>query len=454
MNKIILVLINLILFLGSAYSQDKVLLDKIVAQVGSEVILMSEIESELSYMKSINRLETDDDEAKCMLLEQIMIQKLLIDQATIDSIKVSDDQIERDLNLRMDNVLGKMGGDEELFKQYYGKTVAEMKHEYRDDIKNKILAESMQQKLMNNINITPSEVETFFKSIPEDSLPYFNSEVELSQIIIKPEVNKWEKKRAYDYAAELKERVENGEDFSEIAKKYSNDPGSASNGGDLGWITRGKLVPEFEAVAYGLKKNEISDIVETGFGFHIIKLLERRGNSIHAKHILVKPNITVNDLNETKSQLDSIREMIIADSISFEEAVKKYSFKKSMSYNNNGRMTNPMTQSTFFEMKDLPPDIYFAIENLNEGDITATMETTDQMGETIYQIIKLNTKTDPHKANLKMDYSRIQTYAKNGKKNEYINKWVLDKIKSTYFRVDKSYRTCPNIARWFNESKN
>ncbi len=447
--KKILILINILLFTANIYSQDKVVLDKIVAQVGGELVLMSDIEAEFSYLKSSNRLDMDDQEAKCMLLEQIMIQKLLIDQALIDSIEVSEEQIERDLNLRMDNVLNKMGGDEELFKQYYGKTVAEMKREYRDDIKNKILAESMQQKLLNKINITPSEVEAFYNSIPTDSLPFFNSEVEISQIIVKPEVNKWEKKRAYEFATELKERIEAGEDFSEIAKKNSNDPGSAARGGDLGWMTRGKFVPAFEAVAYSLKKGEVSDVVETEFGYHIIKLIERRGNSIHAKHILIKPNLTLSDLNATKEKLDSIRNLIISDSMSFEQAVKRYSYDKTMSYNNNGRMTNPVTQSTFFEMKDLPPDIYFAIEDLNENELTETMETTDQRGETLYQIIKLNTKTQPHKANLKEDYSKIQTYAKNGKKNEYINKWVEEKIKSTYFKIDENYKNCSNIERWF-----
>ncbi len=445
MKKIGLFLV-LALGVNLLFAQEKKLVDKVIAQVGSEIILLSDVETEYNYLKSMNQASGKD--TKCIILEQIMAQKLLLDQAKLDSIEVSDDQVDGQLTLRMDAILRQMGGDEELFKQYYGKSVAEMKEIYRQDIKNKLLAENMQQVLLEKINITPSEVVEFYNSIPKDSLPYFNSEVELAQIIVAPEINAKEKKRAFDLAKELKERIDKGEDFGTLAKKYSEDPGSAANKGDLGWVKRGTFVPKFEAVAYGLKKNEISDIVETEFGYHIIQLLERRGNSIHARHILVKPDITTGDLNKAKTKLDSIRKLILADSMTFEAAVKKYSDKKAMSYNNNGRMTNPVTQTTFFETKDLPPDIYFAIEGLKPGEITDVMETLNETGETRFQIIKVLTKTEPHRANLKEDYSKIQNFAKVSKKNEYINNWVMRKIKSTYIKIDKEYQQCPNLKSW------
>ncbi len=451
MKKIAILFFVLIFATGSVAAQNKKLIDKVIAQVGSELILLSDLETEYNYLKSMN--QASGDETKCMILEQIMAQKLLIDQAKLDSIDVSDDQVDGQLSLRMDAILRQMGGDEELFKQYYGKSVAEMKEIYREDIKNKLMAESMQQSLLDNINVTPSEVVEFFNSIPKDSLPYFNSEVELAQIIIAPEISEKEKQRAYETAKDIKARLDKGEDFGALAKKYSEDPGSAQNNGDLGWVKRGTFVPKFEAVAYGLKKDEISDIVETEFGYHIIQLLERRGNSIHARHILIKPDITLDDLNKAKAKLDSVRTLIVSDSMKFETAVKKFSDKKSMSYNNNGRMTNPATQTTFYEMKDLPPDIYFAIEGLKPGDITDVMETTNETGETRFQIIKVLTKTEPHRANLKEDYSRIQNFAKASKKNEYINNWVTKKIKTTYIKVDDEYKKCPNINKWF-ENKN
>ncbi len=447
MKKILIIILFLYSF--SVFAQDRKLIDKVIAQVGSELVLLSDLETEYNYLKSMNQDPGED--AKCMILEQIMAQKLMITQAKIDSVDVTEEQVNSQLDLRMESILRQMGGDEELFKQYYGKTISEMKEVYREDIKNKLLAESMQQQLMSNINITPSEVVQFFNSIPTDSLPYFNSEVEISQIVVTPQINDVEKKKAYEKAEEIKKKLDDGEDFKSLAKKYSDDQGSAIKDGDLGWVKRGSFVPKFEAVAYGLKKNEISDIVETEFGYHIIQLLERRGNSIHARHILIKPPLTTADLNKAKEKLDSIRTLIIKDSMPFEIAVKRYSDKKSMSYNNNGRMTNPKTQTTFFEMKDLPPDIYFAIENLKPGDITDVMETTDERGETKYQILKVITKTEPHRANLKEDYSRIQNFAKVGKKNEYINNWVEDKIKSTYIKVDDNYLHCPNIEKWVNK---
>lgn len=441
-------LITAFLFFSDfALGQDKKLIDKIIAQVGSEIILMSDVETEYNYFKSQN--QTVNDDTKCMILEQIMAQKLLIDQARLDSIEVPEDQVESQLDMRMEGVLRKMGGDEVLFRQYYGKSVAEMKDIYRDDIKNNLMAETMQQKLLDDINITPSEVTEFFERIPADSLPYFNSEVELAQIITSPQVNENEKLRALEKIKNVKTQLESGEPFEILAKKYSDDPGSSSKGGDLGWVKRGTFVPKFEATAYTLKKNEVSDIVETEYGYHIIQLLERRGNTIHTRHILVKPRITSEDLKTAEKKLDSVRKMIIADSMTFEAAVKKFSDPKSMSYSNNGRMTNPASQTTFFQMNELQPDVYFSIENLKEGYVTEVMETTNEMGEVRFQIIKLMTKTEPHRANISQDYSKIQSYAKNSKKNEYINKWVENKIKTAYLRVDGVYKdTCPNIKKW------
>ena len=430
-----------------SFGQEKILIDKIIAQVGSEIILMSDVETEYNYFKSQN--QTVDDDTKCMILEQIMAQKLLINQARLDSIEVPEDQVESQLDLRMEGVLRKMGGDEVLFKQYYGKSVAEMKDIYRDDIRNNLLAESMQQNLIDDINITPSEVTDFFNKIPADSLPYFNSEVELAQIITAPQINETEKQLALEKIKNIKSQLDNGEPFENLSKKYSDDPGSSSKGGDLGWVKRGTFVPKFEAIAYTLKKNEISDIVETEYGYHIIQLLERRGNTIHTRHILVKPRISGEDQKLAEKKLDSIRTLIISDSMSFEYAVKKFSDPKSMSYSNNGRMTNPASQTTFFQMNELQPDVYFSIENLKEGSMTEVMETTNEMGEVRYQIIKLMTKTEPHRANMTQDYSRIQSYAKNSKKNEYINKWVENKIKTIYMRVDDEYNvSCPNIKKW------
>ncbi len=451
-SKIFNFIFFLLLISNFSYGQDKKLVDKIIAQVGSEIVLLSDVETEFQYYKAQNT--TVDPNAKCMILEQILAQKLLIDQAKLDSIEVPEDQVENQLDLRMEGVLKKMGGDEVLFQQYYGKSVSEMKNIYRDDIHNNIMAEMMQDKLMQDINITPTEVYDFFNNIPADSLPYFNSEVEISQILLAPQVNETEKNKAFEKIKNLKNQLENGEPFENLAKKYSDDPGSGSKGGDLGWVKRGTFVPKFEAAAYTLKKNEISDIIESEYGYHIIQLLERRGNTIHTRHILVKPSITNDDMKYAEKKLDSIRTLILKDSLKFEDAVKKFSDPKSMSFSNNGRMTNPASQTTFFQMNELQPDVYFAIESLKEGEMTNVMETNNDMGEVRYQIIKLNTKTNPHRANLRQDYSKIQSYAKNSKKNEYINKWVENKIKNVYMNIDTTYsQSCPNIMKWLELNK-
>lgn len=451
-HKIINFIFFLLLISQFSFGQDKKLVDKIIAQVGAEIVLLSDVETEFQYYKAQNT--TVEPNAKCMILEQILAQKLLIDQAKLDSIEVPEDQVENQLDLRMEGVLKKMGGDEVLFQQYYGKSVSEMKNIYRDDIHNSIMAEMMQDKLMQDINITPTEVYDFFNNIPADSLPYFNSEVEISQILLAPQVNETEKSKAFEKIKNIKTQLENGEPFENLAKKYSDDPGSGSKGGDLGWVKRGTFVPKFEAAAYTLKKNEISDIVESEYGYHIIQLLERRGNTIHTRHILVKPSITSEDMKNAEKKLDSIRTLIAKDSMKFEDAVKKFSDPKSMSFSNNGRMTNPASQTTFFQMNELQPDVYFAIESLKENEMTSVMETNNEMGETRYQIIKLNTKTNPHRANLKQDYSKIQSYAKNSKKNEYINNWVENKIKNVYMNIDTTYsQSCPNILKWLELNK-
>ena len=430
------------------FAQAPRLIDKVIAQVGSELILLSDVENEFNYMSSARNVS--DESVKCMILEQIMASKILVTQAKLDSIEASDEEVEAQLGARMDQILRQMGGDESLFQEYYGKSVLEMKNIYREDIRSKILTEKMQGELLAKIQITPSEVIEFFTSIPTDSLPYFNSEVEIGEILYKPRVNDDEKARARERLEGIKIQIEEtGAEFGELAKKYSDDFGSGRQGGDLGWQKRGTFVPEFEAAAYSLKQGELSDLIETEFGFHLIQLLERRGNTIHARHILIKPEITAGDIEKARNELDSIRALIVRDSMDFTRAVKKFSDKNTSSYHNNGRLTNPVNQSTFFETKDLSPEIYFAIEDLSVGDVSEVIETTGPTGETQFQLVQLISKTRPHRASLQEDYSRIQEYAKESKKNEYINRWLEEKILSNYIFIDAGMlEQCPSLTKW------
>ncbi len=428
------------------------LVDKVIAQVGSEYILLSDVEKQFSYLQETEGIL--DEQERCSILEGLMAQKIMVDQAKLDSILVLDSEVEQQLDFRIESILRQMNGDLEFFEEYYGQTVPEVKEWMRVDMQEMLLAERMRGSLFQGINITPSETRAFFNDIPADSLPYFNAEVEVAEIVLVPQVNEVEKNKAFEESmAVYKELTENEGDFAALAKKFSDDPGSKRIGGDLGWQSRGTFVPEFDAVAYTLKKGELSEPFESPFGYHIVELLDRRGNSVHTRHILFKPELTFDDIQKSKEELARIREEIALDSITFQDAIKKYSSKDEESYNNNGRLTNPKDGTTFFETADLPPDIYFEIEGIDIGGVTEPIEYQSPRGETQFRIIKLLSRTRPHRANLDQDYAKIQFYAKENKKNEYFGKWVQEKASKKYVQLDQRFQTCPNLATWGKDNQ-
>lgn len=438
-------LLFILLAFGSLSGQSY-LIDKVVARVGGENILLSEVEDEYAYMVASKAKISAN--AKCEILKNLIAQKLIVYQAKLDSVEVTEEDVESQLSFRFESILRQMNGDEAFFEDYYGATVNEMKERFREDQRQKLLAEKMQAKLIDNVSITPAEVTAFYNGIPKDSLPYLSSEVELGEIVLQPQVNDVEKKKALDLAVELKDRIAKGEDFGTLAGKYSEDPESAKRGGDLGFAKRGIYVPEFEAAVFTLQPGETSDVVETEFGFHIIQLMERKGNSVRAKHILITPDITQADRDLAKKMLDSIKVQIEIDSMTFEQAVKKHSLKSMPSYSNNGKMKNPNTGNNYFETKDLDPETYFAIDKLNIGDLSKVVEFKDLKGDKMYRLLKLYSKSKPHQANLKQDYDKISYYAKESKKAQYFNTWIEDKMKKAYIDVDVLYMDCPNLAQW------
>jgi peptidyl-prolyl cis-trans isomerase SurA len=420
-----IICLGLLLGLVTTCYCQKEVIDKVIATVGGELVLLSELEEQISLLEAQNGGLPDG--ARCELMDQILASKLLLNQSKLDSIEVADEEVETQLDARIDRILTFMNNDVKQFEDYYGQTIGEVKAQFREDLRNQILVERMRGQVMATINVTPSEVKAFFNSIPKDSLPYFNSEVEVGEIVYKPKVNAVERQKAIDKLIELKkEIVENGADFAELAAKHSDDGGSARTGGDLGWAKRGRYVPEFEAAAFNLEKEEFSEIVESEFGFHLIQLLERRGNSIRVRHILIKPEITDADLDLARLHLDSVRQLLLNDSLSFSIAVKRYSDEDIQSYNNDGSMVNPETGNTFFEIGDLEPDVYFTIDTMELNDISQPFEFRNQMGEVYYRIVKLNSRTAPHRANLRQDYSKIKQAAIESKQNEFIAEWVAE----------------------------
>ncbi|MBK9734967.1 MAG: peptidylprolyl isomerase [Saprospiraceae bacterium] len=417
------------------------LIDKVVAKVGSEYILLSEIEEEFSYARTKD--PTISEDIKCVIMDNMIANKLVVYRAKIDSVEITEEEVETQLDYRFESILRQMNGDESFFKEYYGASIDEMKDRFRDDQRHKILAEKMQQKLISEVEITPAEVERFYNTIPSDSLPYFKSEMEISEIVMSPKVNQKERLKALEKITELRKKVVSGESkFEDVASKNSQDPGSALRGGDLGFAKRGVYVPEFEATVFALAKDEISEIIETEFGFHFLQLIERRGNSVRARHVLIKPEITKEDLIIAKSKLDSIRNLIIKDSMSFAYAVKTNSLKSMPSYANSGRVKNQNTNNTFFAADDFDPDTYFAIFELKPGQLSMPLEITLPGGEKGYRLIKLNSVSKPHKASLKEDFDKISTFAKESKKNEYFVKWLKKRREETFIHVDPLYKAC------------
>ena len=444
--KNILTIPCLLLSVLLAAQGDRAVIDRVVATVGGEIILLSEVQEQFSYAK---QQQTElPDEYRCVVLQNLVVQKMLVNQAKLDSIVVKEEEVETQLAARVDRLMLYFSQDEKALEEYYGQSVTDIKDQMRGDMRNQLLAERMQADVTGKATITPAEVQSFFAKIPPDSLPYFNAEVEIREIVVKPKVNAVERERARTVAEDLRKRiVEGGEDFATLAKKYSADLGSGTSGGDLGWQKRGTFVPAFEAMAYKLEKNQVSPLVETEFGFHVIQLLERRGNLIHCRHILIKPEVTQADLDLAKAKLDTVRQLVIDRGFTFTAAVKKFGDKNQQSFNNDGRMANPRSGNTFFEVADLDTDIFFAIDGLQPNDVTKPFEFKTEDGSKLYRIVLLQSRSKPHKADLKQDYGKIQTAALEQRKTELTEKWVLEKLRTTYLSIGQMFAECPNLQQ-------
>lgn len=415
-------------FAAHLYAQQ--IADEVEAVVGDEIILTSEIETQ--YYQYLSQGFTQGGEIRCKIMEDLLYQKLLINQAKLDSLEISDQELENELDKRIRYFIHQIGSQEKL-EAFYGKTVVEIKSEFKEIVKDQLLSQKIQSGITTEVKVTPSEVRNFYNQFSKDSLPIIEAEVEIAQILIKPIISKEEQQSIIDKLNTFKNRIEHGEDFKMIATLYSDDAVSAKNGGELGFMGRGELVPEFEAAAFKLKENEISPVIKTEFGHHIIQLIERRGEQINVRHILLKPKVSSLQLMETKSKIEDIANQINNGMISFEDAVIKYSDDESK--NNEGLLINPNSGTSMFVLKDLEPSLYFVIEKMEENEISApfVMQTTD--GSKAYQIVKLRKKKPTHYANLKDDYDKIQNVALSAKKQEKIDDWMKDKIQRTYISI-------------------
>ncbi|MCT4582276.1 MAG: peptidylprolyl isomerase [Flavobacteriales bacterium] len=443
--KHILTILSIVFSLSIANAQK--LIDKVVAIVGDKAVLYSEIEGQKIQAKQQGLTLTKADEA--LILEDLMFQKLLLHQAEIDSIEVSEQQVSAELDQRIQYFAAQIGGIAELEK-FYEKSIEEIKDEFFEQIENRLKTQQMEQKITEDVSVSPKEIKTFFNKIPSDSVPEIGSKIAVSQIVIRPEVTYEEKKKIKTKLTELRNKIIGGElNFDIAAEFYSEDPGSKSQGGYFGWVTRGTFVPEFDAVAFRVPLNEVSEIFETQYGYHITLIEERRGEQFKGKHILLSFKVGDLQLSETKRQLIDIKKEINENKITWEAAVLKHS-DDDQTKGSEGILYNEAAGSMLWDMRELDPQIFAGINQLKVNEISEPqlMQTRDGAA---YRILKLNEQTSPHKANLKDDYQLIQSFALQNKKAKAIEQWTNTKIKDVYIKLDEDYKEGSYQYNWLNE---
>ena len=423
-------------FSSQVFSQDKVI-DQIIAIVGNNYILKSDIEGQFVQMEKTYNKEED---LKCVILEGLLHQSLLLHRADLDSVVVTDKEIDSQIERKIKMFISQAGSEKRL-EESIGKTISEIKILLRESLKKQMLAEKMMDKLTGSIKVTPSEVRQFFKEMPSDSIPLVNEEIEYEQIVLYPTITEKEKLAVKAKLNELRERVLKGDKFSTLAVLYSEDAQSATKGGELGFLGRGDLVPEFSAVAFKLKDGEVSKIIETEFGFHIIQLIERRGEQINVRHILISPKVDPVSAVYCRRKLDSILKVIKADSIKFNKAAEKYSKDIETSLN-GGLAVNPYTNNSRFDLEQLDATTSYWIKKLKDGETSNPFEFTDDKAKKCYKIVRLKARYPSHKANLTDDYQKIQEIAIAKKKQEIMTTWIEKEQKTTYVHIDNSYKNC------------
>ena len=435
--KYLFLVISLSIFNSSLRGQTAVVVDEIIGRVDDYIVLRSELES--TYLDILSRGERISGNTKCAVLRDLVTTKLLVAKAEIDSVLVDDSQVDQELNSRMALIINQIGSEEEI-ERYYNKTIAEFKRELFDDIKEQLVARKMRQEVLNDIEVSPEEVKEFYQGIPKDSLPYFSTQVKVSQIVITPEVGREQKDKVKNELLSIRDKILNGESFEILATLYSQDPGSAQNGGNLGFVGRGAFQPEFEAEVFKLKPGEISMPIETQFGYHIIQLIEKRGNLFNSRHILLQPEFSDNDISNTINFLDSLKELAYQDSITFEELARKHSDDKFTS-SFGGYFTDAMGGENVL-VEELDPVIFFTIDTMDVGDISVPFESRTDDGKLAYKLIYYKQKIPPHLGNLESDYQRFRTFSLNKKQNEELNEWFEDAKSEVFIKIDPEYNSC------------
>ena len=434
-----------VLFMNSAKAQEAQVIDRVVAVVGQNIVLQSDIEAQYLQYRLQGGIKGDAKSIRCEILEDLMFQKLMLNQAEMDSITVTDEQVNADVDRWINYFILQLGSQDNLEK-YYKKTMPEIREELFRVRKDNMLVEQVQQALLANVEVTPSEVKRYYNEMSKDSIPMVNSKYEIAHLVKNPPITLEQKLEVKDKLYKMRKRILNGERFSTLALLYSEDPGSAKKGGELGFTGRGEFAPEFEAAAFNLRDGEISEVVETEFGFHIIQMIERRGDYVNVRHILLTVKVAPEALQEAYDELDSIAALINNDSITFDEAVRRFSDEKDRI--NGGVLVNPVSGGTLFDASELDQQVAGVVNRMKVGEISAPVPMKTEDNKDACRLICLKKKTEPHKANLKEDYTVIRDLAMQKKREEIINNWIESKSGKAYIKVCDEFKDCDFRFGW------
>lgn len=447
MRKIILsLLLTGVVFCLYAQGGGGVSIDGIVAVIGKSIIMRSDLEKHYKDYTAQYRTVEDPEEVYCTILENLVFNKLMVNQAELDSIEVTDEEVDYRLNSRIQYFLQQTGGDVKFIENYFNKSMAEIKKDMREMMYEQALIEQVQSNITGSITVTPSEVHQFAANIGPDSMPIVSTTYQFGEIVKIPPVSEEEIAEVTKRLNSYRERVLRGEKFGALARLYSDDPGSASKGGDLGFVERGSLYPEFEAVAFNLKSGEISQVVKTQAGYHIIQMIERRGESIRVAHILIQPKPSTEEQVKAITYLDSVRAVIIAEKMSLEDAAMKFS--EGDTKLNGGMVVNPYNSSLSFDRQSMDDATYTTVSKLIPGEYSECVPFVNDNGVMAYRLIYLKERVSEHKANLVEDYDMIKNAALEQKKYDAMEKWVLEKVKVTNIKIAEQYKFCPFVSKW------
>ncbi|MBM77872.1 MAG: hypothetical protein CL846_05270 [Crocinitomicaceae bacterium] len=437
--------LTILLFSISTLYIAQEVIDKVIAVVGEKPILYSDLQNQ--KIQIIQQGGANEDDLDCFLLDELMMQQLLIHQAEIDSIEVTEDMVKAELDQRIQYFSAQIGGVDKL-EEFYDKSIQEIKEEFFEQIEDKMKAQKMQQEITSSIIVSPKEVKEFFKSIPEDSIPFINSQVKVSQLVIAPELSEEQKKNTKEKLNKIRTRIlSNDISFSTAAEFYSCDPGTKSNDGNFGWVDRGDFVPEFDAVAFSIPIGEISHVFESPFGYHIIKIDKRRGEQYNGSHILLCNETSESELVKVKEKIISIKADIDNKNMNWADAIKEFSTDE-ITRNTNGIIYNESSGEMFWDMQNIDKNIFIGIKNIEIGEYSSPQYYEDSKGNIGYRILKLEERTNPHQANLKDDYQIIQNFALNNKQIEIMSEWITKNSRNTYVKINDNYKACISNKKW------